>query len=68
MLKLGRGADGAKMTPEAAASVSLEEVKKMIEDQVPGAFTKKMKAPSKAAAKKAPAKRAAPKKGGKKKA
>ncbi|MDB5253316.1 MAG: topoisomerase [Flaviaesturariibacter sp.] len=68
MLKLGRGADGGKMTAEAAAALSLEEVKKMIEDQVPGAFTKKMKAPAKAAAKKAPSKRAAPKKGGKKKA
>lgn len=70
MLKLGKGASGEKLTAEAAAALSLEEVKKMIEDQVPGAFTKKLKAPAKtkAAAKKTATKRAAPKKGGKKKA
>ncbi|MCW3073936.1 MAG: topoisomerase [Flaviaesturariibacter sp.] len=72
MLKLGRAADGGKLTPEAAAALSLEEVKKMIEDQVPGPFTKKLKAPAKsgakAAAKKSATKRAAPKKGGTKKA
>jgi DNA topoisomerase-1 len=71
MLKLGRAADGGKLTPEAAAALSLEEVKKMIEDQVPGAFTKKMKAPAKsgakAAAKKTATKRAAPKKSAAKK-
>jgi DNA topoisomerase-1 len=70
MLKLGRKSDGEKYTPEEAAQLSLEDVKKMVEEQVPGAFAKKAgakKAPAKkatvkAAAKKAPAKRAAPKK------
>jgi DNA topoisomerase-1 len=70
MLKLGRKRDGEKYTPEEAASLALEDVKKMVEEQVPGAFAKKAavkKAPAKkttakAAAKKAPAKRAAPKK------
>ncbi len=47
MLKL----TGKKYTAEEAATIPLEEVKKMIETQVPGAF-----------AKKAPAKKAAPKK------
>jgi len=56
MLKLPR-VDGQKMSAEDAAVLSLEEVKKMIEEQVPDAFAKK--APAKAAAKKAPAKKAA---------
>jgi len=56
MLKLGRKADGEKYTPEEAALLSIDDVKKMIEDQVPGAFTKK------AAAKKIPAKKGVAKK------
>jgi DNA topoisomerase-1 len=62
MLKL----TGKKYTPEEAALLSLDEVKSMIETQVPNAFTKA--APKKAAAKKAtttkkaPAKKAAAKK------
>jgi len=60
MLKLGRKDEGEKFTPEELASLSLEDVKSMIEKQVPGAFTKK--APRKKAAKKAPAKKASPKK------
>jgi DNA topoisomerase-1 len=62
MLKL----TGKKYTPEEAALLSLDEVKAMIETQVPNAFTKA--APKKAAAKKAtttkkaPAKKAAAKK------
>lgn len=56
MLKLGRKADGGKFSSEEAATLPLEDVKKMIEEQVPGAFTKK------AAAKKAPAKKTAAKK------
>ncbi|WP_121355510.1 type I DNA topoisomerase [Flavisolibacter nicotianae] len=56
MLKLGRKETGEKYNAEEAASLSLDEVKKMVEDQVPGAFAKK------AAAKKAPAKKAATKK------
>jgi DNA topoisomerase I len=64
MLKLGRGAEGEKLTTEQAAVLPLEDVKKMIEQQVPGAFEKKLKA----AASKAPAKKAAPKKAAAKKA
>jgi DNA topoisomerase-1 len=56
MLKLGRKEGGEKYTADELANVQLEEVKKMIEQQVPGAFTKK------AAAKKAPAKKTAAKK------
>jgi DNA topoisomerase-1 len=49
---------GKKYTSEEAALLTLEEVKKMIEAQVPDAFEKKTK---KAPAKKAPAKKAATK-------
>ena len=64
MLKLGKKADDTKYTAEEMAGVSLDEVKQMIEAQVPNAFAKKTKAApaKKAAAKKAPAKKAAPKK------
>jgi DNA topoisomerase-1 len=61
MLKLGKKADGTKFTPEDLAIVELEEIKKMIEEQVPGAFTKKVKTPAKKSAgtiKKSPAKKA----------
>jgi DNA topoisomerase-1 len=61
MLKLGRKENGEKYSPEELTSISLEEVKKMIEEQVPGAFAKKAAA-KKTAAKKAPAKKAAGKK------
>ncbi|RYY66657.1 MAG: type I DNA topoisomerase [Chitinophagaceae bacterium] len=64
MLKLGRGPEGEKLTPEQAAQLPLDNVKKMIEEQVPDAFTKKVRA----AASKAPAKKAAPKKAAAKKA
>ena len=66
MLKLGRKEEGEKFTAEELSAMSLEDVKKMIEAQVPGAFTKKAtakKTASKTAAKKAPSKKAAPKKG-----
>ena len=62
MLKLGKGAKGEKITAEELKNISLEDVKKMIEAQVPGAFTKK------AAAKKSASKKAAPKKTAAKKA
>ena len=62
MLKLDRKPDGEKYTPEEAANLTLEEVKKMVEAQVPGAFDKKTKAPVKKAATKSPAKKAAVKK------
>jgi len=56
MLKLGRKANGEKYTAEELATIPVDDVKTMIESQVPGAFTKKV------AAKKAPTKKAAPKK------
>ena len=64
MLKLGRKKDGEKFTNEEVAALPLEDIKKMIEDQVPGAFTKKATAkktaPKKAAAKKSASKKSAP--------
>lgn len=71
MLKLGKLADGTKPTAESLSQISLEEVKKMIEDQLPGAFTKKTatkKAATKSAVKKAAPKKAAAKKAATKKA
>jgi DNA topoisomerase-1 len=62
ILKVGRKADETKYTAEELTTVPLEEVKKMIEAQIPNAFAKK------AAAKKAPTKKAAPKKDATKKA
>lgn len=62
MLKLGRKKDGGKLTAEEAATLPLEDVKKMIEEQVPGAFAKKA-ATKKAAVKKGVPKKAAVKKG-----
>lgn len=64
MLKLGKKADDTKYTAEDMATVSLDEVKKIIEAQVPNAFAKKTKAApaKKAAAKKTATKKAAPKK------
>ncbi|HYK56354.1 MAG TPA: topoisomerase C-terminal repeat-containing protein, partial [Flavisolibacter sp.] len=65
MLKLGRGENGEKLTAEELTNIPLEEIKKMIEAQVPGAFAKKTAA-KKAAPKKAAAKKAAAKKSSKK--
>ena len=71
MLKLGRKEEGEKYSPEELAALPLEEVKKMIETQVPGAFAKKAAAKKtgakktaakKTAARKTAAKKAAPKK------
>ena len=60
MLKvIGKGEKG-KLTAEELAQVSLDDVKKMIEEQVPDAFAKKTTV-KKAAAKKAPVKKAAKK-------
>lgn len=56
MLKPGKKTDGEKYTPEELATIPLDEIKKMIEIQVPGAFTKK------AASKKTATKKAASKK------
>lgn len=63
MLKMGRKADGGKFTAEELADVDIELIKKMIEEQVPNAFSKKTKAP----AKKGAVKKAAPKKAATKK-
>ncbi|MCU0334903.1 MAG: type I DNA topoisomerase [Chitinophagaceae bacterium] len=62
MLKLGKPGK-SKFTQEEAAVIGLDEVKAIIEAQVPGAFEKKAsKAAPKKAASKAGAKKAAPKK------
>ena len=60
MLKLGKKPDDTKYTTEELSSISVDEVKKMIEAQMPDAFTKK-------AAKKVTGKKAAPKTSKKKK-
>jgi DNA topoisomerase-1 len=60
---VGRKAYDSKYTAEELSTVPLEDVKKMIELQIPNAFATK-----KAAAKKAPGKKAAPKKDATKKA
>lgn len=60
MVKMGRKADDTKYTVEEAAVLSLDDVKKMIEAEIPGAFAKKEKKP-------AAKKKAAPKKAAKKK-
>jgi len=59
MIKMARKADDSKYTPEEASLLTLEEVRKMIEAEVPGAFNAPAK---KTAAKKSGAKKAAPKK------
>jgi DNA topoisomerase I len=63
MLKLDRKPNGEKYAAEDLADVDVEAIKKMIETQVPGAFSKKAaKAPAKkAAAKKTTAKKTATK-------
>jgi DNA topoisomerase I len=65
MLKLGKKADDTKYTAEELTQLPVEDVKKMIEKQLPGAFEKKGK--RKAAAKKTPAKKTAKKASKKKK-
>lgn len=60
MLKLDRMPNGEKYTAEDLAGVDVEAIKKMIEAQVPGAFSKK--AAAKATPKKATANKAAAKK------
>jgi DNA topoisomerase-1 len=56
MLKIGRKANNEKYTPEELSTISLDEVKKMIEKELPDAFVKKAAkkttTPKKAAAKK----------------
>ena len=76
MLKIDKKKDGEKYTTEEVAQMPVEEIKKMIVAQMPGAFDKQIKAAAKKAAtkkkaaapkKKAAAKKAAPKKAAKKK-
>jgi len=65
MLKLKKNpATNDKYTAEELLAITLDEVKKLIEEQVPGAFEKKVKkvAAKKSVSKKAPAKKAAAKK------
>lgn len=58
MLKITKKQDGSKYTPEELTTISLDEVKRMIEEQVPNAFAKV----TKAAAKKSVTKKAVKKK------
>src|SRR5438477_1325157 len=60
MLKLGKKPDDTRYSAEELSSISLDDAKKMIEGQIPDAFTKK-------AAKKAATKKSAPRKPAKKK-
>ncbi len=60
MVRIPKKADDTKYTAEEAAEFTLEEVKKMIEIEIPGAFTKKEK--KKTAARKTATKKAAVKK------
>ncbi len=63
MLKMNRTSSGEKFTPQVIKTLTLEEVKKMIESQVPGAFSKKPATKKTTLkSKKAPAKKAAKKK------
>ena len=58
IISIPKKPDGTRPTAEEAAELTLEQVKKLIEAEVPGAFAKKAKAP----AKKTPAKRSVKKK------
>ena len=62
MLKLHRKADGVKYTPEELVDIDIEVIKKMIEEQVPNAFSSKKIAAKKTATKKATPKKATVKK------
>ncbi|OSZ79841.1 DNA topoisomerase I [Chitinophagaceae bacterium IBVUCB2] len=59
-IRLPKKADDTRYTAEEAAAFTLEDVKKIIEAEIPGAFTKKTK--KTATKKKAPVKKAASKK------
>jgi DNA topoisomerase-1 len=47
IISLPRKADGTRPTAEEAAALTLEQVKKLIEDEFPGAFAKKTRPPTK---------------------
>ena len=57
MLNFDRRPDGARMSAEEAAALTLDEVKKMIEAQLPGAFEKKTRGAAKDGEGKTPAKK-----------
>jgi len=65
MLKLGKKADGTKYEAADLVDIDIDIIKKMIEEQVPNAFSKKA-APKKGSTKKAATKKAATKKVAKK--
>ena len=67
MLKLGKKTDNTKYTAEELVEADLEEIKKMIEEQVPGAFSKKLKVAAKKTATKPKTVKKAAKKVAKKK-
>jgi DNA topoisomerase-1 len=62
MLKLGKKDNGEKYTPEELAEISLEEVRKIITAQDPGAFEKKKGKGKKTGTKKAAARKPAARK------
>jgi DNA topoisomerase-1 len=62
MLKMSRKPDNEKYSAEELSTIDIEEIKKMIEEQVPNAFAKKGKAATKSAAPKKTATKAAAKK------
>ncbi|MEJ7623437.1 MAG: type I DNA topoisomerase [Pyrinomonadaceae bacterium] len=57
IITIPKQADGTRATAEGAAALTLEQVKKLIEAELPGAFAKKTRPPRK----KAPAKKSATK-------
>ena len=67
MLKLGKKSDNTKYTADELVDADLEEIKKMIEEQVPGAFSKKLKVAAKKTATKPKTVKKAAKKVAKKK-
>jgi len=62
MIKIGRNKEGEKYSNEELSKISIDEVKKLIEIEMPDAFKAKKAAPKKAAAKKTAAKKTAAKK------
>lgn len=50
VIYIPKKADGSRATADEAAKLTLEDVKKLIEAEVPGAFAKKTRAPAKKAA------------------
>ena len=62
MIKISRKKDGEKYTNEELATLSLDEVKKLIEIEMPDAFKSKKVAAKKTAAKKVAAKKTPAKK------